>query len=96
MRKKAELMKSQDRLEDVKTVSSVYEALGEVSAEGPLPDGSRSVYDKVVRAGDGSKAFIVVYGVVPDKAVGTGQPVSETASGDVLIWNPRTGKFEKQ
>ena len=96
MRRKAELMKSQDRLEDVKTVSSAYEALGEVSAEGPLPDGGRSVYDKVVRSGDGSKFFVVVYGVVQGKAAGAGQPAPGTASGDVLIWNPRTGKFEKQ
>ena len=95
MRKKAELMKSSDRLNGAESLSSAYEALGEVSAEGPLPAGSRSVHDKVVQTEDGSKVFVVVYGVVPGKTGGTGQPVPEAASGDVLIWNPRTGKFEK-
>ena len=96
MRKKAELMKSWDRMGGVKTVLSAYEALGEVSAEGPMPAGSRSVYDKVVQSEDGSKSFLVVYGVVPPKTGGAIRQTPETASGDVLIWNPRTGKFEKQ
>ena len=96
MRKKAELMKSWNRPDGGGSLSSAYEALGEVSAEGPLPNGSRSVYDKVVQSGDGSKAFVVVYRVVQARAVGTGRPTTEAASGDVLIWNPGTGKFEKQ
>ena len=96
MRKKAELMKSWSRPDGGGSLSSVYEALGEVPAEGPLPEGSRSVYDKVVQSEDGSTAFVVVYGVVQAKTVGTGRPTAEAASGDVLIWNPGTGKFEKQ
>ncbi len=96
MRKKAELMKSWSRSDGGGSLSSAYEALGEVSAEGPLPNGSRSVYDRVVQSDDGSKAFVVVYGVVRAKAVGTVRPTAEAAPGDVLIWNPGTGKFEKQ
>lgn len=96
MRKKAELMKSWSRSDGGGSLSSAYEALGEVSAEGPLPNGSRSVYDRVVQSDDGSKAFVVVYGVVRAKAVGTVRPTAEAVSGDALIWNPGTGKFEKQ
>lgn len=100
MRKKAELMKSQDRLEGGLTLSSAYEALGEVSADTPLPVGSRVLFDKVVQTGSGQgKVLIVVYGVnSPRVAYGVADLGSQTIApppDGVLIWNPGTGKFEK-
>ena len=96
MRKKAELMMSRDRLAETESLVSAYEALGEVSAEGPLPAGSRSIYDKVVQTADGAKSFLIVYGIVPPpKADGALPPAGKTADG-IQIWNPLTGKFEKQ
>ena len=96
MRKKAELMMSRGRLAETDPLSSAYEALGEVSAEGPLPAGSRSIYDKVVQTKDGAKSVLIVYGIVPPpKAGGVLPTMGKTADG-IQIWNPRTGKFEKQ
>jgi hypothetical protein len=101
MRKKAELMKAHDRLEGERSLSSAYEALGDVSADTPLPAGSRPLFDKVVQVGDGQmKSFVVVYGVDPPKTVrgisDSGSQTAERAPDGVLIWNPNTGKFEKQ
>ncbi len=96
MRKKAELMTARARVDGAENLSAAYEALGEVSATTPLPQGSRPLFDKVVPAGNGSKAFVVVYGVVPPKTADGNLPSAGTAPKDVLIWNPRTGKFEKQ
>ena len=96
MRKKAELMKSRARADDAENLSSAYEALGEVSADTPLPQGSRSLFDKLVPAGNGSRAFVIVYGVIPPKTASGSLPSAGTAPKDVLIWNPKTGKFEKQ
>ncbi len=96
MRKKAELMMSRGRLAESDPLASAYEALGEVSAEGPLPAGSRSIYDKVVQTADGAKFFLIVYGIVPlPKADGALPTTGKTADG-IQIWNPLTGKFEKQ
>lgn len=96
MRKKAELMKSRVRVDDAENLSAAYEALGEVSAATPLPQGSRSLFDKVVPDGNGSKVFVVVYGIVPPKTESRSLPSAGKAPKDVLIWNPKTGKFEKQ
>ena len=96
MRKKAELMKSWGRREGIENLSSAYEALGEVSADTPLPHGSRSIIDMVVESGNGLKTFVIVYGVIPPKKESGSLPSAGTAPKDVLIWNPKTGKFEKQ
>ena len=101
MRKKAELMKNASRREELQSLASAYEALGEVTAEGPLPTGCTSVLDVVVADPSSSgKILVVVYGV---KTQGTAFDVSvpvrpgrrEVPSG-VMIFNPNTGKFEKQ
>lgn len=96
MRKKAEMMKFRARVDGAENLSAVYEALGEVSADTPLPLGSRSLFDKLVPAGNGSKEFVVVYGVVPPKTESRSLLSAGKAPEDVLIWNPNTGKFEKQ
>ncbi len=101
MRKKAELMKSRDRLENIDNHSSLYEALGDVSADMQLPAGSRPIFDKVEQIGDGRmKSFVVVYGVCPPKGVRTVLDSSPKMIGDIpsgmMIFNPNTGKFEKQ
>ena len=101
MRKKAELMKSRDRLANIENLSSLYEALGEVSADTQLPAGSRPIFDKVVQIGGGRmKSFVVVYGVDSPKGV---RAVSDSSSKEIgktleggMIFNPNTGKFEKQ
>lgn len=98
MRKKAELMRVSSRRDDLKTLASVYEALGEVAAEGPMPTGSCPLIDRVVSNGSGlNKFFVVVYGVKPSVAFG-GYLEPSAASGTipsaVKIWNPNTGKFE--
>ena len=96
MRKKAELMKSRARVDGVENLSAVYEALGEVSADTPLPQGSRPLFDKLVPVGNGSKAFVVVYGVILPKTESGSLPSAGKAPKGILIWNPTTGKFEKR
>ena len=102
MRKKAELMMSQDRKEGEQSLASVYEALSEVAADTPLPVGNAPLLYKLVE-GCGSKRsmFIVCYGVdqpmstcVEEKDLGS-QTIGKPPEG-VLIWNPNTGNYEKK
>ena len=107
MRKKAELMKASSRRADARSTASAYEALSEVAAEGPLPVGSCPLFDRVVPDASGSgKLFVVVYGVKAPRAetaqggacravVPIAEPASQVPSG-VMLFNPNTGKFEKQ
>ncbi len=107
MRKKAELMKASSRRADARSTASAYEALSEVAAEGPLPVGSCPLFDRVVPDASGSgKLFAVVYGVKAPRAetaqggtcravVPIAEPVGQVPSG-IMLFNPNTGKFEKQ
>ncbi len=107
MRKKAELMKASFQREDLQNSASAYEALSEVAAKGPLPAGSCPLFDRLVPDESGSgKSVVVVYGVkAPNRTTvqgGAGRvavpatgPVGSVSSG-VMIFNPNTGKFEKQ
>ena len=94
-------MKTSSRREELQGLASAYEALGEVSAEGPLPTGSLSILESVMKDSSGSgKLLVVVYGVkTQGTAAGAVVPVqpgrSEGTSG-VMVFNPKTGKFEKQ
>lgn len=93
MRKKAELMKASSRREELQSLTSMYEALGEVAAEGPLPAGSTSILDTVMTdSSNSNKLLIVVYGV---KVAPVPQAKPKESSG-MMIFNPNTGKFEKQ
>ena len=93
MRKKAELMKTSSRREELQSLTSMYEALGEVAAEGPLPAGSTSILDTVMTdSSNSNKLLIVVYGV---KVAPVPQAKPKESSG-MMIFNPNTGKFEKQ
>ena len=101
MRKKAELMKTSSRREELQGLASAYEALGEVAAEGPLPMGSLSILESVMMDSSSSgKLLVVVYGVKTQRtASGVAVPIQpgrlEGTSG-VMVFNPKTGKFEKQ
>lgn len=93
MRKKAELMKASSQREDLQSLTSTYEALGEVAAEGPLPVGSTSILDTVVvDSSNSNKLLIVVYGV----KVASVPRIKPRESSGVMVFNPKTGKFEKQ
>ena len=100
MRKKAERMKTSSRREELQSLASAYEALGEVAVEGPLPTGSLSILESVVADSPNSGTLLVVYGV---KTQGTAagaavsvRPGSSEGTSGVMVFNPVTGKFEKQ
>ena len=94
MRKKAELMKSRNRVDDGQALSSVYEALGNVSADGPLPVGSRPLFD-MVNLVENERFLSVVYGVDAPISSDTGREAVAEPSG-VMIFNPNIGTYEKR
>ncbi len=101
MRKKAELLKVSSRRDELQNLTSAYEALGEAAAEGPLPSGSLSVLDTVMAdSANANKLLIVVYGVHSQGpaavSAGSGAPPGRGAPSGILIFNPKTGKFENQ
>ena len=83
-----------------------YESLAEVRVTMPLPRGCQSIYVTEVGCGqDGRKKIISVFSFEPPVAVdagGTGgNETNRSATSDVqpsgmMIFNPNTGKFEKQ
>ena len=101
MRKKAELMKVSSSRRELNSLASAYEALGDVVAGGPLPVGSTSILDMVMTDSSNDNKFLcIVYGVktqavAADVSVPILHDGSKKPSG-MMIFNPNTGKFEKQ
>lgn len=80
--------------------TSFYESLAEVSVTTSPPKGCRPVYvGETTGAEEGRKTVVSVFSFEPPVAE-TGvlalERGTDAGAGGVLIWNPRTHKFEKQ
>ncbi len=107
MRKKAALMMASSRREDCQSLASAYEALGDVSVEGPLPLGSCPLFDKIVGGQDGSgKSLLVVYGIkesghasacgVGDRETASTMQTAPASNSGVMVFNPNTRRYERK
>lgn len=83
---------------------SFYESLAEVSVTMSPPKGCRPIYVDEVTGHEGRKMIVSVFSFEPpvvepgvqvmEKRTDAG--VAGVPSSGILIWNPKTGKFEKQ
>ncbi len=79
---------------------AAYEALADVDYKGSVPEGVAPVYERIVRGGEGRGDVLVVFSAyepLPGAgAAGMSAVEASQEGGSVMIFNPITGKFEKE